>query len=318
MPANLGLHRRTLLGGLVASTAQLLPAYRIEAQTTSSSREASAISGEIARLERTATERGIQLSSAVRAPRTSITQTNLYSASFPRLADLIYAAEAADIGIADEAAILLSRVNSLERTTPEAFSVRRAGPVPRFSTIRDEYTSRYRSLQISPSRRSLVRWHAQFISRNRPRYSSVGTPLAIPWYFIGLIHALEASFNFRAHLHNGDAPLGERTRQVPRGKPENWLPPSDWESSATDALTLLGFAHQADWSLARVLYRLEAYNGFGYRRRGVPSAYLWSFSSHYRAGKYIRDGVWSSTAKSQQCGAATIIRMLDEMKEISF
>ena len=49
--------------------------------------------------------------------------------------------------------------------------------------------------------------------------------------------------------------------------------PADWASSAKDALRLLGFTGKTDWSLERTLYRLEAYNGFGYRRMGVPTPY---------------------------------------------
>ena len=46
------------------------------------------------------------------------------------------------------------------------------------------------------------------------------------WFVIAAIHGLEASFNFRAHFHNGDFPLTARTRQVPAGRPAVWLPPT--------------------------------------------------------------------------------------------
>ena len=139
----------------------------------------------------------------------------------------------------------------------------------------------------------------------------------VPWHFIAATHGLEASFNFRAHLHNGDFPLTARTRQVPAGRPSQWLPPSDWESSAKDALRLLGFTGQNDWSLERTLYRLEAYNGFGYRGLGVPTPYLWSFSNHYERGKFVADGKFSLTAKSQQCGAAVMLKLLTDAGELS-
>jgi lysozyme family protein len=138
----------------------------------------------------------------------------------------------------------------------------------------------------------------------------------VPWHFIGVIHGLEASFNFRAHLHNGDFPLSRRTRQVPSGRPRVWLPPDDWASSAKDALALLGFTGQTDWSLSRTLYRLEAYNGLGYRSYGVPSPYLWSFSNHYARGKFVSDGKWNANARSQQCGAAVMLKLLHDAGEI--
>lgn len=114
---------------------------------------------------------------------------------------------------------------------------------------------------------------------------------------------------FTGHLHNGD-PLSARTVQVPPGRPQVWNPPNDWNSSAVDAITGAGHAGQSDWSLARTLYRFEAYNGFGYHSRGIFSPYLWSFSNHYTKGKYVADGTYTPTAVSRQCGAAVMLRTL--------
>ena len=74
----------------------------------------------------------------------------------------------------------------------------------------------------------------------------------------------------------------------------------------------------ADWSLERLLYELEGYNGWGYRlfHAHVKSPYLWSFSNHYTSGKYVADGRWSDTAVSRQCGAALIIKRLEQRSEI--
>ena len=68
------------------------------------------------------------------------------------------------------------------------------------------------------------------------------------------------------------------------------------------------------------LYKLEEYNGWGYRKfhPHVKSPYLWSFSNNYTSGKYVKDGVWSNTAKSDQCGAAVILRRLAEKQSINF
>ena len=132
--------------------------------------------------------------------------------------------------------------------------------------------------------------------------------------FIGLIHALEASFNFDAHLHNGD-PLSKRTVQVPAGRPEKWSPPNDWQTSAKDALAYEKFTDHLDWNLARLLFRLETYNGFRSRElHATNSPYLWSFSNHYSKGKFIADNQWSSAAVSQQCGAAVMLKQLVDKK----
>jgi lysozyme family protein len=140
----------------------------------------------------------------------------------------------------------------------------------------------------------------------------VGGPLGIPWYFIGCIHALESGFNFNTHLFNGD-PLTSRTVRVPKGQPE--APPEDgegysWEESARAAMALKGYDRATNWSLPRLLHRWEAYNGFGYRRWGVPTPYLWSFSTLYSRGRYVADHTFDSNAVSKQAGAAAMLKTL--------
>lgn len=185
-----------------------------------------------------------------------------------------------------------------------------------FANLKGEYRRMFRKLQVRPAYQQSADWHLAMIRKSRDRYEKVGAATGVPWHFIAVTHGLEASFNFRAHLHNGDHPLTARTRQVPAGRPSVWLPPSDWESSAKDALRLLGYTGQKDWSLERTLYRLEAYNGLGYRGLGVPTPYLWSFSNHYDRGKFVSDGKFSHTARSQQCGAAVMLKMLADAGEI--
>jgi lysozyme family protein len=187
-----------------------------------------------------------------------------------------------------------------------------------YASLKSEYGRKFRSLTVRPQYADTANWHLDMMRKSRDRYARVEKATGVPWHFIAATHALEASFNFRAHLHNGDFPLTARTRQVPAGRPSQWLPPSDWESSAKDALRLLGFTGQTDWSLERTLYRLEAYNGLGYRGLGVPTPYLWSFSNHYDRGKFVADGKFSRTAKSQQCGAAVMLKLLTEAGEIEW
>jgi hypothetical protein len=130
---------------------------------------------------------------------------------------------------------------------------------------------------------------------------------------------MEASLNFTKHLHNGD-PLSHRTVHVPAGRPKKGKPPFAWEESAQDALALKGLSAKTEWSLAGTLYQLERYNGWGYRLHHphVLSPYLWSFSNHYKSGKYIADGTWSDTAISRQCGAAVLLRRMAEKNQIEF
>ncbi|WP_028081232.1 hypothetical protein [Solimonas soli] len=187
------------------------------------------------------------------------------------------------------------------------------------SKLRDEYEQLFAACQIRPERRTQVERIAGQVLDNRPRYEAVGAPLGIPWYVVGAIHNLEASLSFRTHLHNGD-PLTARTVHVPAGRPASGAPPFSWEDSARDALTLEGMNGLDDWSLSATLYRLEGYNGWGYRKQhpDVLSPYLWSFSNQYERGKYVADGKWSASAVSDQCGAATLLRRLAELQQVVF
>lgn len=267
----------------------------------------------IIELEKEADRVGLPRSSLLETDNAlpSATEATLYQAALPRLVTLIDRSETLDTGIAERAGALLADLNATQRVIPDALK----GPTPvssakNFASLRDEYATLFATAEIKPEHAKTVAWHASVVRNSRERYEALGSNLKVPWYFIGVIHGLEASYNFRAHLHNGDFPLSSRTRQVPSGRPLIWLPPDDWASSAKDALTLLGFTGKSDWSLERTLYRLEAYNGFGYRKQSVASPYLWSFSNHYESGKYVSDGRWSATARSQQCGAALMIKAL--------
>jgi lysozyme family protein len=185
--------------------------------------------------------------------------------------------------------------------------------------LKAEYERLFNSCIILPKNMPTVETLNQQLIGNRARYQSLGNQLGIPWFFIAVIHNMEASQNFKTHLHNGD-PLTARTVQVPKGRPVKGDPPFRWEESAADALAMRGLGAKTDWSLAGVLYQLEGYNGWGYRlfHTHVLTPYLWSFSNCYNSGKYVADGTWSDTAVSKQCGAAVLIRRLAEVHQIDF
>lgn len=254
-------------------------------------------------------------------PTTAIpTDGSLYQVAVPRLVSVIDRAEGSDPALADQAGELLAEVHAAEHETPDALKPEpiKLSTASSYAALKDEYRRLFETAGFVEQHAATIDWQMKMALQAKARYESVGNLVQVPWHFIAAIHGLEASFNFRAHFHNGDFPLKARTRQVPAGRPLVWLPPDDWESSAKDALRLLGFAGQTDWSLERTLYRLEAYNGFGYRKRGVPSPYLWAFTGHYVSGKFVADGRWNASAKSRQCGAATLLKALTDAGHIKF
>jgi len=180
-----------------------------------------------------------------------------------------------------------------------------------FAVLAGEYRAWFDACECSAARRTEVEARVDHLLANAPRYKALGQTLQIPWAFLGIVHSLESNFNFMGHLHNGD-PLTQRTTRVPAGRPRAGNPPFTWEESATDAMQMKGYVGLADWSPARMLFRWEAYNGFGYRRMGLPSPYLWSFSPLYTKGLFVADHEFDPDKVSRQCGAAVLLKVLQE------
>ncbi len=193
-------------------------------------------------------------------------------------------------------------------------------PAVSFSpALRDQYLQLFNTAVIRTERAADVAALLAQLLKNRARYEGVQRAIGVPWFVVAVIHNMESSQNFKAHLHNGD-PLTARTVQVPAGRPKTGSPPFTWEVSAADALQLKSLSASTDWSLAGVLFVLERYNGWGYRNNhpDVLSPYLWSGCQHYTSGKYVRDGLWSDTAVSKQTGAAVLLRRWAETRVIEF
>lgn len=188
----------------------------------------------------------------------------------------------------------------------------------KYDDIKDEYLKLWNACRLSEDKTGAVRREAERLLANRKVYEEISEETSVPWWFIGLIHQMECSYSLSKHLHNGDS-LKARTWQVPAGRPKDGSPPFAFVDSAIDALEVDGFAGKTDWPLPMVLWRLERYNGFGYRRKfGFASPYLWSYTNHFTAGKYVKDGVFDPNAISKQCGTAATLRYLLERGAVSF
>jgi lysozyme family protein len=182
------------------------------------------------------------------------------------------------------------------------------------------YTDIYNTATIRPIYKGQVDTIVMRVNEGRARYEAVAGILSngIPWWFIGITHFMEAGHKypeqFNYHLHCGD-PLTARTFHVPKGRPKadpiaGIGKPYTWEESALDALRFMGYNKVKDWSIENCLILFEKFNGLGYKRKGVPSPYLWSFTSAYSKGKYVLDGVYDPNAVSKQPGVAAIMKGL--------
>lgn len=187
---------------------------------------------------------------------------------------------------------------------------------PTLNALRKEYNDLLTTCEIKPSRLGEVQAICNKIVRNQERYKAIGDDNDVPWFMVAVIHSLEGDLDFETHLHNGDS-LKRRTVNDPPGRPPG-NPPFTFEESAKDALAFDKMNVNLEKTFAGICFKLEGFNGFGSRARGIHTPYLWSFSNHYTAGKFVADGKFNPTAVSKQCGGAVILRRLLEMKEISF
>lgn len=220
----------------------------------------------------------------------------------------------------EQASELLRAVRTAERVpregaTPGAAAV----TAPAFETIAEEYRALFKTCKVKDEKRNEVAWYLSKINDpdRRKLYEQVTEETCVPWYFVAIVHGMEGSFDVKAHLHNGDS-LKRKTVQVPANRPDPWNPPTDWVSSAIDAMKWDKFHEKADWDLAKMLYRWEAYNGWRSRLlHNINTPYLWSYSNHYTKGKFVADGQWDSSAVSKQCGAAVMLKALVEAGTVS-
>lgn len=175
--------------------------------------------------------------------------------------------------------------------------------------IREEYQRLFDTCVPDVNHLGEINQFVQRLLKGGAQYARVSAITKVPWYVIGLIHGMESGFDFNTHLHNGD-PLTHRTVNEPKGRPPTGNPPFTWDTSAIDALHYDSFCSWGDWSITGILNKLEAYNGWGYRKHGINSPYLWSYSNQYTKGKYGSDGHFDPNLVSKQVGAAVALKSM--------
>ena len=252
------------------------------------------------------------------------------SASLVDLAELVNEA-LAQSGASEDAATLASRAGLLlaELTRDEKDGLAteqpaQAAPRALSPAIEQEYRDLFASALIRDAARPELSRVARFVTSNRAkqRYKEVEEDTNVPWFVIAAIHYREANLNFMGHLHNGD-PLLLRTIHVPERRPPAPWPAPDlpvaelWRVSARDALRR--FVTPGEWTMPKISFLLEGYNGFGCRDNGIHSPYLWNYTQHYTGGGFPRDHFFSATYVSKQAGLIAVLLAMRELDpEVSF
>ena len=183
-----------------------------------------------------------------------------------------------------------------------------------FEDMRNGYGNMWRSLVIKGGQDAAdAASFAQKIIAGEKRYRSVQTQTGVPWFFIGALHMRESACSFTGVLHNGERIIGtgKKTSLVPAGRG----PFSSWEESAVDALRLKDLHEIDEWSIERMGFEAERFNGFGYVNKGVNSPYVWAGSNHEQKGKYVADGVFDPNADDKQMGTMTVLRQLSKVRD---
>jgi lysozyme family protein len=219
--------------------------------------------------------------------------------------------------IAARAGLLLAELSRDERDGLATDEVAPAAPRTLTPAIEQEYRDLLASARIRDAARPELVRVARFVTsaRAKERYKAVEADTHVPWFVVGAIHYREANLNFLGHLHNGD-PLLFRTVHVPERRPPPPWPKPDvspaelWRDSARDALRR--FATPGDWTMPKICFLLEAYNGFGCRDNNIHSPYLWNYTQHYSRGGFPRDHVFSPDYVSRQAGLMAAIVAMKE------
>ncbi len=165
-------------------------------------------------------------------------------------------------------------------------------------TSPDEYVNYFWSARLRPESLEAIDAHNAIIIKAKSRLEKVSQKVGVPWYVIGVLWVAETGGSFDVHLINGD-PLSARTVTVPAGRPAIWPPPQGegaWEFSAVDALNYEQFTNIDISKLGELLGKLERWNGFAYKARGMLSPYIWYGTDLYERGTYVRDHVFDSQA----------------------
>lgn len=179
-----------------------------------------------------------------------------------------------------------------------------------FESLKSEYERNWANLEIRPGRVADANAVARKAIKGKATYQQVERLTDVPWHFIALCHYRESNFDLDTYLGNGES-LHRVTTIVPKGRG----PFASFVDGAVDALRLENFVGAKDWGVARTLYRLEGFNGFGYHAKGVNSPYLYGGSTLYgppeaRPGKFVRDHAFDPSHVDSQLGTAVILHAM--------
>lgn len=148
------------------------------------------------------------------------------------------------------------------------------------------------------------------------RFDEVYAEIGVPQVVQAVICERENGCDFTKSPAQGD-PWNRVSTHVPRGRG----PFKSWKDAAIDAWTVcdeLVKLSVPKWTMAYACWKLEGYNGFGYRARGLRTPYVLGGTNLQQPGKFIADGQFDRVHMDGQLGALPIaLRMIELMPRLA-
>lgn len=173
-----------------------------------------------------------------------------------------------------------------------------------YDFLRHGIAAQWATMKILPQYLHALDRTAAKLVADKERYLSLEKRTNVPALVTMVIAERESGADPRMSLAQGDR-WDRVSIHVPRGRG----PFKSWEDAATDALHIDGLdkVDFDNWTIELALFYQEKYNGFGYRRYGIPSAYIWASTNIYRGGKFVSDGKFDRSVWDTQLGVAALM-----------
>jgi lysozyme family protein len=173
-----------------------------------------------------------------------------------------------------------------------------------YTVLGADIAAHWATMKILPQYLPALDRTAAKLVADKERYLLLERRTSVPALVTMVIAERESGADPRMSLAQGDR-WDRISVHVPKGRG----PFRSWEEAAADALAIdrLDKVGRENWTIELALYYQEKFNGFGYRRHSVPSAYIWAATSIYRGGKFVADGKFVRSAWDTQLGVAPLM-----------
>jgi len=186
-----------------------------------------------------------------------------------------------------------------------------------FNELEQEYKSWVANVHVNPSRAAEVDSVARRLIKPYylDQYQAVLDRIGVPVVVQATICEREDSNDFSKNPAQGD-PWNARSVHDPKGRG----PFPSWVEAAIDAFHECDHLddNSAPWSLPYACWKWEAYNGFGYRARGLRTPYVVGGTNLQQPGKFTADDKFDFQETDVQIGCLPIaMRMIELMPSLS-